>query len=99
MTYASPQKSSQEVWYLDSGCSNHLTGARHYFKELDKTQKSQVRLEDDKLVKIEGKGTVSIYVGDKERLIKNVNYAPGLAHNLISVGQLVENGYTIIFRK
>ncbi|GJZ79695.1 retrovirus-related pol polyprotein from transposon TNT 1-94 [Tanacetum coccineum] len=59
--------------------------ARHYFKALDETRKSQVRLGNDNLVQIEGKGTVSNYVGDKEKLIKNINYAPGLAHNLISV--------------
>ncbi|XP_031253080.1 uncharacterized protein LOC116111015 [Pistacia vera] len=35
---------SDDVWFLDSGCSNHMTGTRSLFKELDESQKSKVRL-------------------------------------------------------
>lgn len=32
-----------EVRYLDSGCSSHITGLKLVFKEFDKSQKIKVR--------------------------------------------------------
>nr|GEX62198.1 retrovirus-related Pol polyprotein from transposon TNT 1-94 [Tanacetum cinerariifolium] len=32
-----------------------------------------------------------------QRYIKDVNYAPNLAHNLVSVGQLMESGHSLLF--
>lgn len=60
MTYVSPHAISNEVWYLDSACSNHVTGDKKNFKDLDETQKSQVKLGDGKQVTIEGKGDVAV---------------------------------------
>jgi len=48
------------VWFMDSGWSNHMTGTRSLFKELDENQKSEVRFGDDRMVKVEGKGTIGI---------------------------------------
>ncbi|KAJ0038506.1 hypothetical protein Pint_22086 [Pistacia integerrima] len=44
-----------DVWFLDSGCSNHMTRTRSLFKELDESQKSEVRLEDNKQIQVEEK--------------------------------------------
>lgn len=33
------------------------------------------------------------------RLIDDVKYVPNLAYNLLSVGQLVDNGYRLVFEK
>ncbi|KAJ8900589.1 hypothetical protein K2173_025366 [Erythroxylum novogranatense] len=97
MTQVSANDSIDDLWYIDSACSNHMTGKRSKFKELDETHKAQVRLGDDKQVQIEGKGTVTITVDGKERMIQNVHYAPKLAHNLLSVGQLMESGMSVMF--
>ncbi|KAF7816710.1 rust resistance kinase Lr10-like [Senna tora] len=43
------------VWFLDSGCSNHMTGSKQLFKELDEKETSTVRLGDDKVIQVEGK--------------------------------------------
>lgn len=66
-------------------------------KFLDETHKSQVRLCDDKEIKIEARGEVCVYSQGKSRLIRGLNYAPGFAHNLISTGQLVKTSYSVIF--
>lgn len=33
------------------------------------------------------------------KLLHDVQYVPGLAHNLLSVGQLVNSGYSVIFTR
>ena len=49
MTSSNLVDSAKEVWYVDNGCSNHMTGDRSKFKSLDESVKSQVRLGDNKL--------------------------------------------------
>ena len=86
------------VWFMDSGCSNHMTGTRTLFKELDESQKSEVHFGDDRLVKVEGKGTISINTSQGNvKLLHNVQFVPELSHNLLSVGQLMEDGYFLLF--
>ncbi|KAI3789477.1 hypothetical protein L2E82_02274 [Cichorium intybus] len=87
VTVENPQDASNNFWYMDSACSSHVTGDKEKFKELDEAHKSRVRLGDNKYVKIEGKGVVAVNINGKEKLIQNVHYAPGLAHNLISQGE------------
>ncbi|KAA8545391.1 hypothetical protein F0562_020175 [Nyssa sinensis] len=35
MTHFDPNNKSNDVWFVDSGCSNHMTGMKSLFKELD----------------------------------------------------------------
>ena len=52
-----------DVWFVDSGCSNHMCSNKEMFKELDESRKIQVRLGDDKSIQVEGKGTVAVKDG------------------------------------
>lgn len=75
-----------------------MTGVKEIFQNLDETVKLPVYLGDNKQVQAEVKGT--ILIRDKsgnEKFIHDVLYIRGLAHNLISVGQLVERGYFVSF--
>ena len=57
-----------------------------------------MRLGDNKVLQVAGKGTVIIRSSNgKARLLRNVQYVPHLAHNLLSVGQLLKAGYIVIF--
>ena len=97
MTMSAAKEEKSQVWYMDSGCSNHMSGDRSKFIAVDETVKSHVRLGDDKQLKVEGKGTVEISVGSSKKVIKEVHFTPSFAHNLLSVGQLMESGYAILF--
>ncbi|GJW58970.1 hypothetical protein Tco_0105701 [Tanacetum coccineum] len=66
---------------------------------VDETLKSQVRLGDDKEVQVEGNGTVVVTLQGRERFIPDVHYGPGLAHNLLSVGQLMDRGFDVFFNR
>ena len=38
------QDKIEEVWFLDSGCSNHMTGNKELFSELDESFSQTVKL-------------------------------------------------------
>lgn len=49
------------------------------------------------LVQSIGKGTLVIEMKGVTRYIKEVMIVPGLDENLLSVGQMVEHGYWLVF--
>jgi hypothetical protein len=80
-------------WYLDSGASNHMTGSRDAFADLDTKITGSVRFGDNSIVDICGRGTVVIAVrGDEHRALTNVYFIPRLNTSIVSLGQLDENG-------
>ncbi|XP_074362887.1 uncharacterized protein LOC141703204 [Apium graveolens] len=91
-------KEPQKEWYIDSACSNHMTGKKELFSKLDKRYKSKVKIGDGKMLKIEGKGIITFYSKeDKSSNITDVHYVPELTQNLLSIGQLMQRGFSIIF--
>ncbi|KAL7160521.1 hypothetical protein ABFS83_01G101200 [Erythranthe nasuta] len=80
------------------GCSNHMTGNRNHFEQLVANFTSQVKLGDGKMRSVQGKGTIYVCTkGGTKKLIHDVLYVPNLTHNLLSVGLLMRNGYSISF--
>lgn len=49
------KETEENVWYLDNGTSNHMTGLQKKFEKLDRTVNGQLKFGDKSLVKIEGK--------------------------------------------
>jgi hypothetical protein len=73
-----------------------MTGSRAVFSDIDEHVTGTVRFGDGSLVNIEGRGTVlfSCKTGE-HRQLAGVYLIPRLDINLISVGQLDEDGYDI----
>lgn len=75
-----------------------MSGTRSLFKKLNESQKSDVKLANGTSIKVGGQGTVAVNISDGNiHYIHDVQYVPSLAHNLLSVGQLMENGYSVLF--
>ncbi|CAL5368182.1 unnamed protein product [Camellia sinensis] len=89
--------SSTESWLIDSGCTNHMTYDRELFRELDKTAISKVRIGNGAHIAVKGKGTVAIEGCTGLKLISDVLYVPEINQNLLSVTQLLEKGYKVLF--
>ena len=51
-------ESSRDLWYLDNGASNHMTGDLEMFKTLDEKITGKVKFGDGSTVEIKGKGTI-----------------------------------------
>ncbi|GJX46176.1 zinc finger, CCHC-type containing protein [Tanacetum coccineum] len=89
----------KNLWYLDNGASNHMTGVRTHFKEVDEKISGRVRFGDGSYVEIKGRGSILLECKNKEqRIIPNVYYIPNLKSNILSLGQLTENGCKIIMQ-
>lgn len=44
MAHASKDSEIEGVWFIDSGCSHHMSGARLLFKDLDETKKKKKKI-------------------------------------------------------
>jgi len=86
----------KHVWFLDSGCSNHMCGVKEWFIELDHDFKQNVRLGDDRKMTVEGRGKLRLEVDGRNQVISDVYFVPGLKNNLLSVGQLQQKGLRFI---
>lgn len=86
------------IWFLDSGCSNHMTGEKSWFFELDEDFKHSVRLGNSSRMMVQGKGKVKMEVEGITQVITDVYYVPHLTNNLLSVGQLQEKRLTILIK-
>jgi hypothetical protein len=82
-------------WYVDSGCSKHMTGDRDKFLTLRKERDGSISFGNDDSSKIIGKGTIRI--GNKNEKAENVLLVEDMKHNLLSVSQMCEQGHKITF--
>ncbi|GKB25711.1 retrovirus-related pol polyprotein from transposon TNT 1-94 [Tanacetum coccineum] len=83
------------LWYLDSGCSKHMTGDRSRLKNFVNKFIGTVRFGNDHFGAIMGYG--DYVIGDS--VISRVYYVEGLGHNLFSVGQFCDSDLEVAFRK
>ncbi|CAB4308851.1 unnamed protein product [Prunus armeniaca] len=83
-------KQINNTWYLDSGCSNHMSGTKKMFTKLDEKFRENVKLGNYSSLKVQGKGDVKIKVNGAVQIISGVFYVPEFRSNLINLGQLQE---------
>ena len=82
-------------WVLDSGCSKHMTSNKDYFTSLAKHQ-GQVRIPNNRLLTIQGMGTIEVTLNGTNVTVKDVLYVPDLGYNLLSNSQLDKKGFVSI---
>eukprot|EP00253_Pinus_taeda_P033589 PITA_33589 len=79
----------ENQWYIDSGCSKHMTGDKEKLQSYSALEKEKVSFGNDTPALIKGKGSVQL----KEKVkAGNVMYVDGLKHNLLSVSQMCDQG-------
>lgn len=92
------EESLEDVWYIDSGCSNHMTGNKNCFVNFDESVQREVKTGDNKRLIVKGCGDIPIRTKQGTNYISNVYYVPDLKHNLLSVGQLTRKGHHVNFK-
>uniref|UniRef100_A0A251RQH2 Putative ribonuclease H-like domain, GAG-pre-integrase domain protein n=1 Tax=Helianthus annuus TaxID=4232 RepID=A0A251RQH2_HELAN len=66
---------------------------------LNESVKKEVRTGDDKRLEVLGCGEVSLKIKEQVWKIPSVFYVKGSKHNLLSIGQLLQKGYAVHFKK
>jgi hypothetical protein len=94
-TIALTTKQKKHGWYVDNGCSKHMTGDRDNFLTLQKERDGSVSFGNDHSAKIIGKRTVRI--GNNNEKEENVLLVEDMKHNLLSVSQMCDQGHKITF--
>nr|KAJ0202156.1 hypothetical protein LSAT_V11C600323170 [Lactuca sativa] len=87
---------NDDTWYIDSGCSKHMTGNRNYLRDFKPIQTNQDGTFGNNMkAKIKGYGNIT----NGNFTIKKVAFVDDLKHNLISVSQLCDNNLEDLFTK
>nr|GEY47635.1 integrase, catalytic region, zinc finger, CCHC-type, peptidase aspartic, catalytic [Tanacetum cinerariifolium] len=83
------------LWYLDSGCSKHMTGDRSQLVNFVQKFLGTVKFGNDHVAKI--MGYEDYQIGNVT--ISQVYYVEGLGHNLFSIGQFCDSDLEVAFRQ
>nr|GEW91104.1 copia-type polyprotein [Tanacetum cinerariifolium] len=86
------------LWFLDSGCSNHMCGNKARFCNLDSSFSSSVKLGNNTRMMVVGRGSVKLFLNGSTYIINDVYYVPDLKNNLLSIGQLQQKGISFLFQ-
>ncbi|MCH83489.1 retrovirus-related Pol polyprotein from transposon TNT 1-94 [Trifolium medium] len=70
--------SNNEIWFLDSGCSNHMVGNKEWLFDFDDSFKDSVKLGDDSKMAVKGKGNLKLHIEGYIQVFANVYYLSGL---------------------
>ncbi|KAI3669642.1 hypothetical protein L6452_40952 [Arctium lappa] len=88
-------KGSKGIWYLDSGCSRHMTGQKDLLTEYKEEKGPSVTFGGNGKGFTRGFGVLS----NGTTTFRRVAYVDGLKHNLLSISQLCDKDYEVRFTK
>ncbi|KAM1862491.1 hypothetical protein ACFX14_002946 [Malus domestica] len=74
-----------------------MTGMGDLLVDINRTMTAKVEMGTYQLIDVTCKGNVVIETNMGRRYIKEVMLVPGLKENLLSVGQMMEHGYFLVF--
>ena len=89
------RRKAVNLWYVDSGCSRHMTGDVSLLTEFESFSGGNVNFAGEKGGKITGRGIVS----NGMITLDKVNFVEQLKHNLMSVSQVCDKYHSVLFTK
>jgi hypothetical protein len=85
----------KDLWFIDSGCSSHMTSDKNKFLSLKENKSGSVTFGNDALGNIKGKGLVSLSNGRSKS--QDVLFVDGLKNNILSVSQICDRQCEVTF--
>nr|XP_004486255.1 uncharacterized protein LOC101506660 [Cicer arietinum] len=89
MATTNEEPSQSQLWFLDTGCFNHMTSHNEWLVDIDTSRRSKIRFIDDRILEAEGVGNMEI---------ENVLYVSEMKNNLLSICQLIHKGLQVIMK-
>jgi len=62
----------QDMWFIDSGYSNHMIGRKEWLSSFDISISNEVKLGNNYSLKVAGKGTVRLLINEVVHLVSDV---------------------------
>ena len=87
---------SSSKWYLDNGCSRHMTRDKSSFTSLENYDGGIVTFGDGNLAKMKGKGSIVLPGCPK---LDEVLCVEGLKENLLSISQMCDKDHKVNFHQ
>jgi hypothetical protein len=86
----------KNIWLTDSSCSRHMTGDKGWFSSfISEVTKRYITFGDNGRGRVLSKGEIK--VSDKIT-VRRVALVQSLGYNLLSVSQLLDEGFEVLFR-
>ncbi|XP_024004866.1 uncharacterized protein LOC112082012 [Eutrema salsugineum] len=81
------EKGKEGTWYLENGASNHMTGVKSFFLELNENIKGKVKFGDGSCIDIGSKGLI-LFEGKtgEQKLVPDIYYILTIKSNILSLG-------------
>ncbi|WVZ50425.1 hypothetical protein U9M48_001678 [Paspalum notatum var. saurae] len=87
----------EDVWIMDSGCSRHMTKPQVVLRSLNLVStKEYITFGDNGQGKVMGVGSVLL---SAKLSLREVAFVRNLGFNLVSVSQLLDEGFEVRFKK
>ena len=94
-TLALKAQIKKNVWYVDSGCSTHMTEDKNKFISLKEGKNGTVSFGNDGSKNIIVTSIVKL--GGKDAKAEDVLLIENINHSLLSVSQICDQGHTLLF--
>jgi hypothetical protein len=89
------EQHKKSEWYVHHNYSKHMTGDKNMFLTLKNEQDGSVSFRNDDLSKIIGRATIKLE--SKDAKAENVVLVEDMKNNLLSVGQMCDEGNKLLF--
>jgi len=89
-----PRTGQNQLWFVDSWCSRHMTGEKANFLSLAATQGGSVAFGNENSGTTVGIGKIG---ESHSNSIEDVYLVDGLKHNLLSMSQLCDKDNLVVF--
>jgi hypothetical protein len=91
-----PDEGLENTWLIDSGCSHHMTRSSKWFSSLNPVQcKEYITFGDNSKGKVLSRGIIWV---NESFILKDVALVLNLHFNLLSVSQLLQDGFEVCFK-
>ncbi|KAG6492442.1 hypothetical protein ZIOFF_047405 [Zingiber officinale] len=90
---------TRRSWLVDSRYTHHMSYDEKSFTNLDRSFCAKVKIGNSDYIDVEGRGDVVVDGLKGRKLISDVLYVPKIDQNLLSVGQLMQKGYKVMFEE
>jgi len=92
---------STNIWYIDSGATDHFTGSKSSFITYEEMDPFPITLGDESTILIKGKGTIILATKPELKIqLNNVLYSPQFRNtSLLSIPKITRAGGDVNFSK